>query len=92
MDLRPEERYFSKEAYIQQIITWKDIQGNTKTNAKRNHNERLYTFQNGLRLKKKKKTLPNAGKDAEKWSLIHCSGDEFGSFLKLSIYHMPQQL
>ena len=55
MDLRPEERYFSKEAYIQQIITWKDIQGNTKTNAKRNHNERLYTFQNGLRLKKKKR-------------------------------------
>ena len=53
MDLRPEERYFSKEAYIQQIITWKDIQGNTKTNAKPNHNERLYTFQNGLRLKKK---------------------------------------
>ena len=56
MDLRPEERYFYKEAYIQQIITWKDIQGNTKTNAKRNHNERLYTFQNGLRLKKKKDT------------------------------------
>lgn len=57
-----------------QIITWKNIQGNAKTKAKQNHSERLYTIQNGLKFKNKNKnmTLPNAGKDAQKWSLIHC--------------------
>lgn len=40
-----------------------DIQGNIKK-AKPNHNERLYTFQNGWGLKIM--TLPNEGKDAEK--------------------------